>query len=90
MAKEYAEIYRGFVVGKHLRDDARVPEFVPPRFAVKIRDEEDDDFDDITANIGDEFTRGRFRIPTRPNPNLEPPVSTDRELLEEILTILRK
>ena len=79
--RKYAEIYSGFIVGKHERSDKRVPEFEPPRFAVRI--------DNLPSEpaIGDEHFGGTsFGSPTRPNPNLIPPPPTDRALLEEIRT----
>jgi len=80
--KRYAEIHKGFVVGYHERDDHRVPEFAGS-IAVKVEDEEDDDFPDVPSSIGDEYLNGQFIAPTRPNPNLEPPPLTDREVLDE-------
>jgi len=88
--RKYAEIYHGFVVGFHQRTDKLVPEFVPPRFAVRI------DRLPVVPVIGDEHFGGKsFGPPSRPNPNLAPPPETDREILEEtrklveqILTLL--
>ena len=75
--RKYAEIHRGFVVGFHDRPDERKPEFVAPRFVVRI--------DDLPSEpaIGDEWDGRRFTAPTRPNPNLDPPPPADREILEE-------
>jgi len=85
--KEYAEISQGFVVGFHKRMDHRVPEF-SGRIAIKVKDS-DDAFPDIPANIGDEFKNGQFISPTRPNPNLDPPPPTDRQIIEETLEIVK-
>jgi len=72
----YAEIYKGFVVGFHERADLLRPEFVD-RIAIRI---------DMLASppaMGAEWTGRRFQSPSRPNPNLQPPPPTDREVLEE-------
>lgn len=82
MKKEYAEINRGFVVGFHERDDHRPP-VLAGRKVVKVRDDDDVAFKTIPVNMGDEYKDEQFRAPTRPNPNLEPPPPTDREILEE-------
>ena len=76
--RKYAEINKGFVVGFHEREDKRVPEFLG-RSAVRV---------DTLPNepaIGDEHFGGTsFGPPARPNPNLDPPPETNREVLDEI------
>jgi len=72
---KYAEVNNGFVVGFHERTDSRVPEFSPPRIAVKVTPP--------FPTIGDEYDGTFFFPPTRPNPNLLPPPETNREILEE-------
>jgi len=78
--RKYAEIMNGFVVDKIQRPDGDglVPEFVAPRFAIRI--------DNLPSEpeIGWEYDGINFFPPTRPNPNLIPPPPTDRDLLEEI------
>jgi len=88
--RKYAEIYQGFVVAFIERDDMLRPEFVPPRFAVRI------DMLSPQPIVGDEFDGRRFIAPTRPNPNLlfKPPTSEElikanQGLLEEILELLK-
>jgi len=83
--RKYAEIYNGFVIGKPERTDKRVPEFEPPRFAIRI--------DDLAGEpaIGDEHFGGtNFGAPTRPNPNLAPPPETNREILEETRELVQQ
>jgi len=74
--REYAEVHRGFVVGFHKRDDTEVPQFMG-RVAIRV------DKLRPKPNVGDEYANGVFIAPTRPNPNLEPPPPTDREILEK-------
>jgi len=77
--RKYAEIINGFVVDNNVvRPDKRIPEYAPPRFAVRI--------DNLPSEpeIGWEYDGTDFFPPTRPNPNLTPPPPTNRELLLDI------
>lgn len=81
--RKYAEIYRDFVVGFHERDDMRRPDFVRPRFAVRV--------DQLTTQpeIGWYFDGRRFTAPGPDQPhnvNLDPPPDTDRKVLEDTRT----
>jgi hypothetical protein len=80
--RKYAEVNKGFVVGFHKRSDKRIPEFVPPRFAIRV--------DNISPQpkVGDEYD-GRFGPPTKPNPNLEVP-ETNKEILEETRELVKE
>jgi len=78
--REYAEVYRGFVVGFHKRSDMRRPEF-SGRLAVRV------DMLVTPPEVGWYFDGRRFAAPdpaTQPrNSNLDPPPATDRQVLEE-------
>jgi len=81
--RKYAEVHIGFVVGFHTREDERVPEFAG-RSAIRV--------DNLATepSIGDEWTGRDFISPTRPNPNLDPPLDSNREILEETRELVRE
>jgi len=81
--RRYAEIHRGFVIAIHERDDMRRPEFVSPRFAIRV--------DMLNPEPGPRWTfDGRRFSPPGPPQAAEPVVPTDRELLEQILAIVEQ